>query len=66
VLQDQALTLTKIEGRAHQADVEHRRILDAIEAGDGATAAAAMEAHLDSVAALSEDGRSGSRSRRSR
>jgi len=66
VLQDQALTLSKIEGRAQRADAEHQRILDAIEAGDGAAAAAAMEAHLDSVAALSEDGASSTKPRRSR
>jgi DNA-binding FadR family transcriptional regulator len=66
VLQDQALTLTKIEGRAREADIEHRRILEAIEAGDGAAAAAAMEAHLDSVATLSEEGKPGRKSRRSR
>ncbi|MFD0744813.1 FadR/GntR family transcriptional regulator [Phytohabitans flavus] len=66
VLQDQALTLSKIEGRAQQADAEHQRIIEAIEAGDGAAAAAAMEAHLDSVAALSEDGASARKSRRAR
>jgi DNA-binding FadR family transcriptional regulator len=64
VLQDQALTLTKIEGRAHSADIEHQAILDAIEAGDGPAAAAAMEAHLDSVAALSEDGLPNNKPRR--
>lgn len=67
VLKDQALTLSKIEGRAQQADEEHQRILDAIEAGDGPAAAAAMEAHLDSVARLSETGgRTERRSRRTR
>ena len=66
VLQDQALTLTRIEGRARQADIEHQRILEAIEAGDGAAAAAAMEAHLDSVATLSEEDKSDAKSRRSR
>jgi len=66
VLQDQALTLSRIEGRAQQADAEHQRILDAIEAGDGPAAAAAMEAHLDSVAMLSESGRPERKSRRTR
>ena len=56
VMQDQALAMSRIEGRHQQAHHEHQEILRSIEAGDGAAAAAAMEAHLDAVAQLSDGG----------
>ncbi len=49
VLQEQALRVSTLPGRADEARAEHRRIYEAIAAGDGEAAAAAMDAHLAAV-----------------
>jgi GntR family transcriptional repressor for pyruvate dehydrogenase complex len=52
VLQEQALAVSVVAGRAAQAHAEHCAIFDAITAGDGQGAAAAMDQHLRAVVAL--------------
>lgn len=41
-------------GRMEEVVAEHRAIADAVIAGDGAAAAAAMRAHLDHVLPMAE------------
>lgn len=48
-LTHQSETLNLVTDRQHASDVEHQRILDAIEAGSAADASAAMSAHLRAV-----------------
>lgn len=49
ILQEQSLAISTIRDSGSRAAGEHRRILDAIAAGDSAGAGAAMDAHLDAV-----------------
>lgn len=49
VLQEQALLVSRLPGRADEARAEHRRIYEAIAGGDGEAAAAAIDAHLSAV-----------------
>ncbi|MFE4836676.1 FadR/GntR family transcriptional regulator [Arthrobacter sp. NPDC056691] len=48
-LAHQSETLNMVADRQHASDVEHRLILDAIEAGSAADASAAMAGHLRAV-----------------
>ncbi|WP_104141099.1 FadR/GntR family transcriptional regulator [Arthrobacter sp. ZGTC131] len=48
-LTHQSETLNLVTDRQHASDVEHQRILNAIEAGSAAEASAAMSAHLRAV-----------------
>jgi GntR family transcriptional repressor for pyruvate dehydrogenase complex len=48
-LTHQSETLNLVTDRQHASDVEHQRILDAIEAGSAAEASAAMSEHLRAV-----------------
>ena len=48
-LAHQSETLNMVAGRQQKSDVEHRRILDAIEAGSADEASAAMREHLAAV-----------------
>ena len=50
-LAHQSETLNMVADRQHASDVEHRLILDAIEAGSAADASAAMAEHLRAVGA---------------
>lgn len=49
ILQEQSLAVSTLRDRAASAAREHHGVLDAIVAGDGDGAAAAMEEHLDAV-----------------
>ena len=46
---NQSETINMITGRAHQSDIEHRLILDAIAGGRAAEAGLAMAGHLSAV-----------------
>ena len=48
-LTNQSETLNLVTDRQHASDVEHQRILNAIQAGSAAEASAAMSAHLRAV-----------------
>lgn len=48
-LTHQSETLNLVTDRQHASDIEHQRILDAIEAGSATDASAAMRAHLLAV-----------------
>ena len=48
-LTHQSETLNLVTDRQHASDIEHQRILDAIEAGSATEASAAMSAHLLAV-----------------
>ncbi|MFJ5699767.1 FadR/GntR family transcriptional regulator [Arthrobacter sp. NPDC093139] len=48
-LTHQSETLNLVTDRQHASDIEHQRILDAIEAGSATDASAAMSAHLLAV-----------------
>jgi DNA-binding FadR family transcriptional regulator len=48
-LAHQSETLNMVADRQHASDIEHQRILAAIEAGSAADARAAMASHLDAV-----------------
>ncbi len=49
ILKEQTLAVSTLRNRAPSISREHRAVLEAIVAGDGDTAAAAMNAHLDAV-----------------
>jgi DNA-binding FadR family transcriptional regulator len=49
ILQEQSLAVSTLRDRGAQVAREHRRVLDAIIAGDGEAAASAMSDHLDVV-----------------
>jgi GntR family transcriptional regulator, transcriptional repressor for pyruvate dehydrogenase complex len=49
ILEQQSLTLSTLRTRGAAAAREHRHVFQAIVAGDGAGAAAAMDQHLDAV-----------------
>lgn len=44
--------LSLVAGRAEESIEQHRAVAEAVQAGDGAAAEAAMRAHLDSVAGV--------------
>jgi DNA-binding FadR family transcriptional regulator len=48
-LAHQSETLNMVAGRQQKSDVEHRRILDAIETGSADDASAALRDHLAAV-----------------
>ncbi len=49
LLKEQTLAVSTLRNRASSISREHRAVLEAIVAGDGDTAATAMNAHLDAV-----------------
>ena len=49
LLKEQTLAVSTLRNRASSISREHRAVLEAIIAGDGDTAATAMNAHLDAV-----------------
>jgi DNA-binding FadR family transcriptional regulator len=49
ILKEQTLAVSTLRNRASSISREHRAVLEAIIAGDGDTAAHAMNAHLDAV-----------------
>jgi DNA-binding FadR family transcriptional regulator len=59
ILQEQSLVVSTLRDRGAQVAREHRRVLDAIIAGDGEAAPSAMSDHLDAVGHLERPGASG-------
>jgi len=49
ILQEQSLAVSTLRDRGAQVAREHRRVLDAIIAGDGEAAPSAISDHLDAV-----------------
>jgi DNA-binding FadR family transcriptional regulator len=49
ILKEQTMAVSTLRNRAVSISHEHRAVLEAISAGDGDAAAAAMNAHLDAV-----------------